>query len=57
MLINLSKDEIDALFPCLLVASEGLDEENEEDKVLLTIVHSIEEKLRHAIVKDTLKRK
>ena len=57
MLINLSKDEIDALFPCLLVASEGLDEENEEDKVLLAIVHSIEEKLRHAIVKDTLKRK
>ena len=54
MIISLTKDEVDALFCCLLVATEGLDEH--EDKTLLTKVHNIEKKMKEAIVRDTLKK-
>ena len=54
MVISLTKDEVDALFCCLLVATEGLDEH--EDKTLLTKVHNIEKKMKEAIVRDTLKK-
>lgn len=55
MTVNLTKEEVGWLFACLNVATQDADKEF--DKELLDAVKGIEEKLRMAQVKETLKRK
>ena len=55
MVISLTKEEVGWLFACLNVATQDTDEEL--DNELLDAVKRIEEKLRMAQVKETLKRK
>ena len=55
MTVRFIKEEVGWLFACLNVATQDADEEF--DKELLDAVKRIEEKLRMAQVKETLKRK
>ena len=55
MTVSLTKEEVGWLFACLNVATQDTDEEL--DKELLDTVKRIEEKLRIAQMKETLKRK
>lgn len=55
MTVSLTKDEVGWLFACLNVATQDTDEVLDKD--LLDAVKGIEEKLRIAQVKETLKRK
>ena len=54
MTVSFTKEEVSWLFACLNVATQDTDEEL--DKELLDAVKRIEEKLRIAQVKETLKR-
>lgn len=55
MTVSLTKEEVGWLFACLDIATQDVDKEL--DKELLDVVKRIEEKLRIAQVKETLKRK
>ena len=55
MTVSFTKEEVGWLFACLNVATQDADEEF--DKELLDAAKRIEEKLRMAQVKETLKRK
>lgn len=55
MTVSLTKEEVGWLFACLNIATQDTDKEL--DKELLDTVKRIEEKLRMAQVKETLKRK
>lgn len=55
MTVSLTKEEVGWIFSCLNVATQDADKEF--DKELLDAVKRIEEKLRMAQVKETLKRK
>ena len=57
MTVSFTKEEVGWLFACLNVATQDADEDEEFDKELLDAVKRIEEKLRMAQVKETLKRK
>ena len=57
MTVSFTKKEVEWLFVCLHVATEGVDvDENEYFKELIDTVKRIKEKLRIAQVKETLKR-
>ena len=55
MTVSLTKEEVGWIFSCLNVATQDADKEF--DKELLDAAKRIEEKLRMAQVKETLKRK
>lgn len=57
MTVSLTKEEVGWLFACLNVATQDADKEFDFDKELLDAAKRIEEKLRMAQVKETLKRK
>lgn len=57
MTVSFTKEEVGWLFACLNTATQDVHTDSDFEKDLLDAVKRIEEKLRMAQVKETLKRK